>query len=84
MNKVHFWYYDVCNKGLKSLKKRLQFDQTFIWQDCRKRRGWGAFSPPPQFLAVQLTLSNPGRGRLCPPQYYEAPQIFRPCNDPVL
>ena len=33
----------------------------------------------PQFLADQLTLSQPG-GQILPTQYYEPPQIFRPCN----
>ena len=37
-------------------------------------------------LADQLTLSQPGarRGRLCPPQYYWHPRIFRPSYGPEL
>ena len=35
----------------------------------------------PQFLAKQLTLSQLG-GRLCPPQYYKPPRIFKPCDGP--
>ena len=38
---------------------------------------------PPQFLAKQLSLSQPG-GRLYPLQYYEPPWIFRPCVGPVM
>ena len=38
---------------------------------------------PPQFLADQLTLSQPG-GHILPTQYYEPPQIFRPCDGPVV
>ena len=37
---------------------------------------------PPQCLTDQLTLSQPG-GRLCPPQYYQPPKIFRPCDGPA-
>ena len=33
-------------------------------------------------MAKQLTLSQPG-GRLYPPQYYEPPRIFRPCDRPA-
>ena len=42
-------------------------------------QGAGGALPSPQFLAEQLTLSQPG-GRLCPPQYYKPSRIFRPCN----
>ena len=37
----------------------------------------------PQILADQLTLSQPERGRLCPPNYYWHPRIFRPSDGPV-
>ena len=47
------------------------------------RRNWGSEGVLAlQFLAKQLTLTQPG-GRLYPPQYYEPPRIFRPCNRPV-
>ena len=35
--------------------------------------GAGGGSCPPQILADQLTLSQPGGGWLCPPQYYLPP-----------
>ena len=38
----------------------------------------------PQILADQLTLSQPGGDRLCPPNYYWHPRIFRPSNGPVI
>ena len=47
----------------------------------RRKRGVGGLQPP-QFLAEQFTLSQPG-GRLYPTQYYEPPRIFRPCDGPV-
>ena len=36
---------------------------------------------PPQILADQLTLSQPG-GHMIPTQYYVPPRIFRPCDGP--
>ena len=44
--------------------------------------GWGGFRPPPQFLAKQLTLSQPG-GQIMPTTVIQAPPDFqtlrRPC-----
>ena len=37
----------------------------------------------PQFLAKQLTLSQPG-GQIMPTTVLQAPQISRPCDGPVL
>ena len=37
--------------------------------------------PPPQILADQLTLSQPG-GHIIPTQYYLPPRIFDPCCMP--
>ena len=43
--------------------------------------GWGLY--PPQFLAKQLTLSQPG-GQIIPTRVLGAnPQIFRPCDGPA-
>ena len=36
-----------------------------------------------QFLADQLTLSQPGGGHIIPTQYYKPLRIFRPCDGPV-
>ena len=36
----------------------------------------------PQILANQLSLSQPGGDRLCPPNYYWHSQIFRPSDSP--
>ena len=44
---------------------------------CRK----GGGHQPPQILADQLTLSQPG-GHIIPTQYYKPPRIFRPCDGP--
>ena len=38
---------------------------------------------PPHFLSDQLTLSQPG-GAHYPHPVLRAPQIFRPCDGPVL
>ena len=38
----------------------------------------------PQILADQLTLSQPGGDRLCPPNYYWHPWIFRPSDGPAV
>ena len=36
-------------------------------------------------MAKQFTLSQAGgQIMLCPPQYYKAPRIFRPCDGPVV
>ena len=50
-------------------------------QGCRQRGAGGASAP--QYLTDQLTLSQQGGGRLCPPQYKQPPRIFRPCDGPV-
>ena len=54
-------------------------------QGCKYWWGKGDSYPPPQFLAGQLTLFQPGR-RLCPPNYYCPPplQIFRSFYGPEL
>ena len=43
--------------------------------------GWGALAPPPVFGQTVNPISTRG-GRLYPPQYYEPPRIFRPCDGP--
>ena len=50
------------------------------YQGCRNRGGWSP--PPPQFLADQLTLSQPG-GQVMPPTLLSAPRIFRPSYGPA-
>ena len=50
-------------------------------QGCRKRGAGGALAP--QFLAEQLTLSQPG-GQIMPTTVLRAPRIFRPCDGPAL
>ena len=51
----------------------------------RRKRGarLGGFSPPPQFFAKQLTLSQPG-GQIMPTTILLAPQIFKLCDGPDL
>ena len=52
-------------KGESAISATNCNDGLLHWQGCRKRRG---LKPPaPQFLADQLTLSQPGGNRLCPP-----------------
>ena len=54
-------------------------------QLCRAvARGGGGLGglKPAQFLADQLTLSQPGGGHILPTQYYEPSRIFRPCDGP--
>ena len=46
-----------------------------LLQGCRKRRAEGA-SAPPQFLAKQLTLSQPG-GQIIPTTVLRAPPEFQ-------
>ena len=43
--------------------------------------GLGGFSPLPQFLAKQLTISQPG-GQIIPTTVLRAPRNFRPCDGP--
>ena len=43
--------------------------------------GAGRALAPPQVLAEQLTLSQPG-GQISPTTVLRAPQIFRPCDGP--
>ena len=50
-------------------------------QGCHKGGGGLGGLKPPQFLADQLTLSQPG-GHILPTQYYEPSRIFRPCDGP--
>ena len=38
-------------------------------------------APPPGIWQISKPYSNQG-DRLCPPQYYEPPRIFRPCDGP--
>ena len=51
----------------------------------RRTRGVGGFGGALalQFLAKQLTLSQPG-GQITPTTVLRAPRIFRPCNGPEL
>ena len=49
-------------------------------QARRKRGGWGALAPP-GFGQTVNPISTRG-GRLYPPQYYQPPRIFRPCDGP--
>ena len=74
-----------------SKKKRFKYFQfiierifNYVYSSNRlqgRRKGGTLGASAPQCLAEQLTLSQPG-GRLCPPQYYKPPQIFRPCDGP--
>ena len=50
-----------------------------MMQGRRKGGLWGL--QPPQCLAEQLTLSQPG-GQIMPTTVLQAPQIFRPCDGP--
>ena len=52
------------------------YDATFQW--CRNRGARSAPGPPPQYLADQLTLFQPGEGRLSPLITTGIPQIFSP------
>ena len=63
----------------------IKMDSGHLWPVQRGGRAFGgAQAPPPQFLADQLTLSQPG-GHILPTQYYDPPpRIFRPCNGPAL
>ena len=45
------------------------------------RRKMGAGGAAPQFLAKQLTLSQPGL-QIMPTTVIQAPRIFRPCDGP--
>ena len=50
-------------------------------EQARRKRGAVA----PQFLAEQLTLSQPGGGgHIIPTQYYVPSRIFRPCDGPAM
>ena len=50
-------------------------------QARRKRGAEGALAPP-VFGRTVNPISTRG-SRLCPPQYYEPPRIFRPCDGPA-
>ena len=45
--------------------------------------GAGGAKAPPVFGQTVNPISTRG-DRLCPPQYYEPPRIFRPCDGPDL
>ena len=47
---------------------------------------WGELSQPPSPPVLGRTINpiSTQGGRLCPPQYYKPPQIFRPCDGPAL
>ena len=52
-------------------------------QQGRRKGGGGLWGlQPPQYLAEQLTLSQPGR-EIMPTTVLQAPQIFKPCDGPV-
>ena len=46
------------------------------------RRKWGARGALVFSRTVNPYISSRG-DRLCPPQYYEPPRIFRPCDGPA-
>ena len=62
---------------------RLKFKSLLLKQGCRKRGAKGAQAP--QFLADQLTLSQPeGAHSPHPVLRVPPPRIFRPCDVPAL
>ena len=71
-----FQYYLIINHQ--------KFTEKFVLKIARPvaRGGWGGYSPP-VFSRTVKPISTRG-SRLCPPQYYEPPRIFRPCDGPVV
>ena len=50
------FYHPYCM--IEIIQKTLMYPAKYPWQARRKRGAWGALAP--QFLAEQLTLSQPG------------------------
>ena len=74
--KHNLWNPSYCTNGLTTSQKRLTeiFTADERWLGLSQTGGlWGLKPPPPpQFLADQLTLSQPW-GHILPTQYYEPP-----------
>ena len=74
-----FWMQNWKEKTLNVLMRRMITYQ----QGCRQGVGAGGASAPPVFDRSVNPISTRG-GWLCPPQYYQPPRIFRPCDGPAL
>ena len=57
-------------------------DHSYITVQARRKRGARGAVAPPVFSRTVNPISTRG-SRLCPPQYYEPPRIFRPCDGAV-
>ena len=62
-----------------------RISELYILQGRHQEGAGGASAPPPPIFDRSVNpISTRGGGRLCPPLYYQPPQIFRPCDGPVL
>ena len=79
------WLKNVINTSHKLVYKEVRVVLCLGRRAVASEGSGRALAPLPQFLAEELTLSQPG-GRLCPPQFYEAPpppRIFKPWDGPA-
>jgi hypothetical protein len=71
-----------CMYQHKILDESKTFFGNVVNGQARRKRGAEGALAPPVFGRTVNPISTRG-SRLCPPQYYEPPRIFRPCDGPA-